>query len=540
LTAPTSAAAVPRKLRVGVFADSPRQPRWLVESLARIATSDFAEICVLSAAESRGDAPPALWNTYKRVDRWLFGGPDPLKPLPVQSLVPSSKRVPFEPDDEAWRSRIGKLGLDVAVTLGSLDDDALQDLAWYGAWRYSFGETQQAAPQLAALREVIGEQPVVASGIHIRRGIARRMACPSYSRTIPFSLARSHDRLFGKAGEFLERSLRHLHAEGDGWLERQQVPEKPLALATLGATPALQGIATLGARVIKRTMESCFTVGQWSLAFRFAAAEPWDGNLEGFHRLVPPAPDRFWADPFPIEVQGRHYIFFEELPFATGKGHISVVEVRPDGSASPPRRVLERDYHLSYPFLVEDAGELYMIPETAYNNTVEIYRCEEFPHRWRLERVLIDGVFCADATVHRSRGREAPSMETDTRWWMFANLGNEEAGFDDELHLFSSDRLLGDWKPHGANPVKSDVRSSRPAGRLFARDGHLYRPGQICTPIYGSGVALHRVTQLSPERFTEDEERRIVPRDPEILGMHTINRAGELSVTDTFARRRRF
>ena len=79
LTAPTSAAAIPRKLRVGVFADSPRQPRWLVESLARIANSDFAEICVLSAGETHADAPPALWNTYERVDRWLFGGPDPFE-----------------------------------------------------------------------------------------------------------------------------------------------------------------------------------------------------------------------------------------------------------------------------------------------------------------------------------------------------------------------------------------------------------------------------------------------------------------------------
>jgi hypothetical protein len=144
--------------------------------------------------------------------------------------------------------------------------------------------------------------------------------------------------------------------------------------------------------------------------------------------------------------------------------------------------------------------------------------------------VLIDGVFCADATVHRSRDH----------WWMFANLGTEEAGVDDELHLFSADRLFGEWTPHGANPVKSDVRCSRPAGRLFARDGQLYRPGQICTPLYGSGIALHRVTQLSRDAFAEEEERRIEPRTPEILGMHTINRAGELSVTDTFARRRRF
>ena len=533
VTAPTSASAIPRKLRVGIFADSSRQPRWLVESLARIATSDFAEICVLASRDAPATAPSALWNSYKRVDRWIFGGPDPLRAMPVEALVPPAKRMAFAPDDEAWRSRVGKLGLDVAVTLGTLDDGMVQDLAWYGAWRYSFGDAQLAAPQLAAVREVIEDNPVVASGIHIRRGLSRRLACPSYSRTIPFSLARSHDRLFGKAGDFLERSLKRLHEEGDGWLERQQIPGHPAAEAPVrNVAETVRGIATLGARVAKRTVESCFTVGQWSLAFRFATDETWDGDLAAFHRLVPP-PDRFWADPFPIEANGRHYIFFEELPFATGKGHISVVEVRRDGTASEPVRVLERDYHLSYPFLVEDGGNLYMIPETAQNNTVEIYRCEEFPHRWTRERVLIDGVFCADATVFRRGG-------SNDRWWMFANSGSADAGFDDELNLFSADRLLGDWTPHRANPVKSDVRSSRPAGRLFSRDGELYRPGQICAPLYGSGIALHRVTQLSRDGFAEEEARRIEPRSQEILGMHTINRAGELSVTDTFARRRRF
>ena len=49
------------------------------------------------------------------------------------------------------------------------------------------------------------------------------------------------------------------------------------------------------------------------------------------------------------------------------------------------------------------------------------------------------------------------------------------------------------------------------------------------------------MTRLSHEEFTEEEERRIVPA-PEsgLLGLHTINRAGDLSVVDVFARRSRF
>jgi hypothetical protein len=138
--------------------------------------------------------------------------------------------------------------------------------------------------------------------------------------------------------------------------------------------------------------------------------------------------------------------------------------------------------------------------------------------------------FAADATLHRHDGR----------WWMFANIAANGAEIHDELHVFTSDTLLGEWTPLAGNPVKSDVRGARPAGRLFTEAGVLYRPSQICAPLYGAGIALQRVTRLD-ERFEEREERRIVPASGEgVLGLHTINRAGDLSVTDAFIRRPRF
>ncbi len=279
-----------------------------------------------------------------------------------------------------------------------------------------------------------------------------------------------------------------------------------------------------------RAAQKATTIDQWTLAFRFADIEPWSGALDGFFRLDPPK-DRFFADPFPLQRHGKSYIFFEELPFAAGKAHISVVEVDREGRASQPVKVLERDYHLSYPFLLEEGGALYMIPETGQNGTVEIYRCVDFPRKWRRERVLLDGLFAVDATVHREAGR----------WWMFANVANPGAEIHDELFLFSAESLLGEWRAHPRNPVKSDVRSARPAGRLYTQGGKLYRPAQICAPLYGSGIAIQRVTRLDPRAFEEVEDRRILPAEASaVLGLHTVNRAGDLSVTDAFVRRPRF
>jgi hypothetical protein len=387
---------------------------------------------------------------------------------------------------------------------------------------------------------VVDGAAVVPSGIRIQRpGRPDRIACASWSRTFPFSIARSRDALFAKGTDFARRALRDLHAFGPGWLDEGTVPARPLAPEPVpGTVQGVRDIAVMATRVGRRATEKLLAIDQWSIGWRFGAEDLWDGSLEGFFRLEPPK-DRFWADPFPLSVGGRHYIFFEELLFATGRAHISVVEVDARGRASKPVKVLERDYHLSYPFLLEEDGVLYMIPETGENHTVEIYRCVEFPTRWRLERVLLRGMRCADATVTRSAGR----------WWMFANAAMPGAEINDELHLFSASSLMGEWTPHRRNPVKSDVRGARPAGRLFSRDGELFRPGQICAPLYGSGIALHRVTRLDLDEYAEEEQLRIEParRDPrprwggcDVLGVHTWNRAGDFAVTDAFVRRPRF
>jgi hypothetical protein len=284
----------------------------------------------------------------------------------------------------------------------------------------------------------------------------------------------------------------------------------------------------MGARLIGRAAQKALSVEQWFIAFAFG--EPVNAGLAGFHRLMP-GKDRDWADPFALAKNGRHYIFFEEVPFATRKGHIAMVEVDRGGRASAPVRVLERDYHLSYPFLFEDAGELYMIPESAANRTVELWRCVDFPAKWRHEANLMEGVRLVDATLHRA----------EDRWWMFANaaVGGCQL-FDDELCLFSAERLTGEWRPHPQNPVRSDPRCSRPAGRLFTRGGALHRPAQVCVPRYGAGLQIQRVLKLTPHEYAERAVERFMPGgDTGLLGLHTLNQAADMTVVDAFVRRRR-
>jgi hypothetical protein len=529
------------KLRVGIFADSPKQPRWIVDALAKVAASDFAEVVAVAAGGATSRVAPWLWRAYLGIDQWLFGSaPDPSARIALQPGLAAACSLDLPRRDAgpdamaAWRAAVGALGLDVAFALGEVDGAALEGVAKHGVWRYCFGEERGSLEALAGVREVTDGAPVTASALAVRRGPGadERLAYQSWSRTFQYSVARNRDRLLRKTAQFAGRALRELHRSGDAWLGRCAPLARsrtPRSERLPGGAELVRGLSGLGRRIARRGLQKLLYVEQWFLAYRFGGGERWQGDLRPFTRLVPPQ-DRYWADPFPLERGGRHFIFFEEFIFATGKAHIAVIEVGRGGARSAPLRVLERGYHLAYPFLIEHGGELYMAPDTGANRSVELYRCIEFPHRWRLEKVLLRGAWFVDPTLHRA----------GERWWMFVNVGVDGSEAHDELHLYHADDLLGEWLPHARNPVKSDVRCARPAGRLFQRDGALFRPAQICAPLYGSGVSINRVLHLSPRAYLEQEEERVLPTHPAgLLGIHTLNRAGELSVLDGFMRRRR-
>lgn len=497
-----AASPTSRRLRVGVFADSPLQPRWLVEALARLAASDFADVILVDVGAARHRTPVA-WGLYGAVDQRVFGG-DAAELVPLHGLLQGAGAE-----------------LDVALALGQVEDRGLYERARYGVWRFEVDGTS----------EVVNGEPMSGSALVARFGEGRpaRVAYQSWSRTYPFSVSRNRNQVLRKTGEFAARALRELQRGGGSWLAGCK---ELTHVARPCAEPGLRDLARVASRVAGRVLDKALHIEQWSLAFAFGREV--SADLRGFTRLVPPK-DRDWADPFAIERNGRYYVFFEELPYAAGKAHISMIEVTRDGRTSEPQRVLERDYHLSYPFIFEVDGELYMLPETAGNGTLELYRCVDFPLAWKFERILMSDVRLVDASLYRERCGAAD------RWWMFANAAPQGSGmFDDELHLFHAAHPLGEWRPHPKNPVKSDARGARPAGALFTRQGTLYRPAQVCVPRYGAGMALQRVLKLSPTDYVERQAQRLLPsEDSGLAGLHTMNRAGDLLVVDAFMRRKR-
>jgi hypothetical protein len=110
-----------------------------------------------------------------------------------------------------------------------------------------------------------------------------------------------------------------------------------------------------------------------------------------------------------------------------------------------------------------------------------------------------------------------------------------------ELFLFYKDDLFsGEWMAHPQNPIISDVKSSRPAGSLFVKDGKLFRPSQDCSKAYGYGFDLNEIVVLSETEYQERKEMSVRPNwDKKILATHTFAKLGSLIVIDAFSRTRK-
>lgn len=344
-----------------------------------------------------------------------------------------------------------------------------------------------------------------------------------------WSLGRNSTVPYWTAPALLLKSLRLL-AAGDAPFRARQGndPEADKTQPSKGPSN-IQMAAFFGRNALRSLRRRIVYAGRephWFMAYRTNSKlfVPQNESFvrDGFRVVDAPA-DRFFADPFAITVARRSYIFFEDYLYREGKGVISVIEIDSKGEAGPCHRVLERPYHLSYPFVFEHEGQVYMIPETMDAHRIELYRALDFPFRWELIHVLRENVDAVDTTLYVQDGV----------FYYFTNIAERGVTPNDLLYLFCTDSLTGRWYPHPANPVCSDVRQSRAAGKLFQKNGRLIRPAQDCSHRYGYACQLNEVHTLSTTEFRESPVARIEPDwFPGLIGTHTINSDDAIEVID--------
>ena len=549
------------KLRVGILLDSNDIPAWSYQMLKEIKESSYAEIVLVvknnPKKENKISFFTKIWKSYnkiayslyRKIDRKLFKcTPDAFELKNINTLI-SVNEIAVIPEKTKFSDRItdddlqqiNRHNIDIFIRMGfRILRGNLLKIAKYGVWSYHHADNAVNRGGPAGFWEVIegAEETGVVLQILNEHLDGGTILFKSYSLTDNISVHRNLNNFYWKALSFLPSKINELYTIGgeeffkkvDEFNNHPQFYSNRLYTAPANKTVILYVLK----KIISKTTDKInklFFFNQWILLFKMNTSGTISTSFYQFKKIIPPK-DRFWADPHILKKNDTYYIFIEEFIRSENKGFISVIEMDNKGNYKAPVKVLERDYHLSYPFLIEDKGEIFMLPETKANNTIELYKCVEFPLKWELETILINNIQAVDSTITCQ----------DNKYWLFTNMvRNKGASANDELFLFSSDRLISNnWKNHPQNPVISDIKQSRPAGKFFVYKNALYRPSQNSSKHYGYGIKINKVEKLTETEYKETVIDSIVPGwEKKILSTHTINSVDKLTIIDALMKRRR-
>jgi len=539
-------------LRIGVLLNgpSPTLPAYLAESLGHFVSSNFArlELVIFNADAPRlrdeARKEPLLFSLYKNWDaRRILESPDPLREVDCAGYlegVESFSVTPIAdqgfqrfPDDAVTRIR-GR-NLDVLVKFGfqRLRGEILH-AARYGVWAYRHGDPEQYRGGPPYFWEVYEDNLISCATLQ------RLTAEPDagdilykgmFATCLGSSWARSRVQPYWGSTTFLIQKLQQLYESGWASLEQEiQAPAPSRGRRKTYTVPTNGQMLPWLSKILVRT---CFRQVQrlihgeelphWMLGVKTeknSSDKRGPLNLSGFRWIDSPR-GHFFADPFVVEHLGRPWAFFEDLDYSTQKGIIACAEINGNGTLSQTIPVLEKPYHLSYPCIFHDNGQLYMVPESVADGTVQLYRCERFPDVWEPVAVLL----------------KAPAVDTtvwieDGLYWFFVTL-QEPRGDGLQLWLFYSRSLTGEWIRHPRNPISTDIRSSRGAGAIFRENGKLIRPSQDCSGNYGRLTVLNEVLVLNEREYAERPGAVIDTRGGKnIIGTHSYARLKDVEVVD--------
>jgi hypothetical protein len=253
----------------------------------------------------------------------------------------------------------------------------------------------------------------------------------------------------------------------------------------------------------------------------------WDDATFYNGKVIENRLNSFFADPFPIEINGEIYLFVEEYLIEEKKGVISVLKYQ-DSNFIYLGVVLDLNYHISFPYIYQVGSDIFMIPEQSQSGFIAIYKAIDFPLKWTLVKKLIEDVDAADTTV----------FYYNNLYWLFSNIDTTSSGIhSSEIHIFYSDSLLSDsWIPHPQNSVQEITPfGKRNASQIFFKNDKLYRFGQIQgNSFYGKGLALFEV-ELNKHNYSEKLIKDFTPNfSSRIKGMHHISTTGKMTFIDCF------
>lgn len=538
-------------LRIGLLLDGSSLAYWQLEIVKQLMASEKVRIiaAIVNQTPPKPTKSPLLhfwymrskltWKLHESIDKKLFKVKvdassrhdiaDILSQLEIINVVPTKTKY-CDYLQVADLEKIKSLKLDVAIRFGFriIKGDFL-NISKFGIWSFHHADNQVNRGGPPGYWELFSGKRTTGITLQILNAdldggmVLSRALCGDQG----ISINRNRNNIFLRSIPMMLEKLEQLYYLG--WekfsLQHQQqkmdVYAQPL-FQTPDNIPALINLASTIKRGFSGYIRRLFFKHQWTILIGEQPAGK--SSLRKFNILKPP-PHEYWADPVLYEKDGRFYVFFEAVPFENYQGYIAVLEYV-NGEWKDFKKVLAPPFHLSFPFLFEFDGRLFMLPESVSQSCLHFYECINFPDNWQLVEEASAAIPGIDSVVYHHQGM----------WYLFTTIAETAGAATNEvLALYLTDNpIKGEWKKHPKSPLFRDVSKGRMAGRIFEIDGKIFRPAQNGASGYGTSVNLFRITCLSPIDYSEEFVAEIGPNwRQDITKLHTWNVYDKVTVSDT-------
>ena len=228
----------------------------------------------------------------------------------------------------------------------------------------------------------------------------------------------------------------------------------------------------------------------WVLAYRVRGNKTlYEGDANGFTVLRNTA--RYWkADPFLFTRKGKTWIFCEMYDRKRHKGVIGAAGLKRNG-CSRFRICLDLPHHLSFPYVFEEGGEIYMMPECSASGEIAVYKAVKFPLKWEKAFTVapVPGMDTVPVPGDGAVDFYLSSVERNDRLVKFR--------FGDDVYQTAFE----------------NAPAARCAGRIFKTDAGLIRPSQNDQGSYGNSLHFNLIEDNSFEGYRERLLLRVLPPD---------------------------
>lgn len=539
-------------LNIAVIVEDIHLPAWQAALLRRLSAQAHTQIKLVLLAEQ----PKVVWSlnpikfkVFKKIrnleTRFLEATHPADQPVNISGLLDSSF---VKLNSAVAKVEYFNKAINLVINLTTKDKlpEYLIANTYYGVWYYFYNSHLERSSRWAGTQEFSLDQNGIISGVMVKSAYFKqdRYLWISYTSK-QCLLSKTHDNLLWKMLEFIPVLCQQASGfkTGKGFIQNRHLAtlvDKLIyidntcycALITENFLILLLGFFSAH---LKRLTNKLTSYKQWVLLK--AEKNPIDHFNKTHQSKLLYAPAKgFAADPCLVEDKGEKYVFFEEYLDDKKRGRIvraKLADLESLGSKAKLTVVLEKEYHLSYPFVFKEADTWYLVPESAENRSLDLYRCTQFPDQWEFVKSLLTDIEAYDATLHQYAGR----------WWIFVNIRPHRSSSPNELlYLFSADSLLADqWQAHPANPIINHADKARSAGALFEKDGVIYRPSQNCAGSYGRGLNLNAIIEWNEQTYKEISVAQCIPGGRASLeGMHSISCLGNTIISDGIYTRKRW